>query len=368
MLLFAIGSVILGVVQPYLYMKIISTLSLVDVNNFFEVGMLIMLTPIIFFCLLTGFYFLRRVEVIVNGVLSGIFFSIVTINNISHHFSIYWILFGAVCGLIFSQIGYILKTKFASRSKLLKTILLSIISITIPIVVILCNIVFMGIFKIPVRSIFERYECQIKGGTYGYNWSLNSDMCYIEGEPYPVKPVIYLYPKQTQLVNVKINYKPGFFVTYPLYRNGWTVIASPQGRIVDTYDKKEYSYLYWEGNSDSDANYDLSTGFVVKGEDTVAFLQNKLSEIGLIPKEYNEFIVYWYPKMKKNPYNLIHFASKLEYNDKAELNILPEPDSLLRVFMVFKPLSSFTFLNPQVIRSFTRQGFSVVEWGGSELP
>lgn len=185
--------------------------------------------------------------------------------------------------------------------------------------------------------------------------------------PVAAKPVIYLYPERKTEVRVKVKFDPGFAVTYPSYRQGWDVTAEPQGKLIDNFDGKEYNYLFWEGNPDPNANYDLSTGFVIKGEDTVSFLQGKLSEMGLTPKEYNEFIVYWYPKMKENRYNLIHFASNSEYNDRVQMDIFPKPDSLLRVFMVYKPLIKFENIPPQIITPFQRYGFSVIEWGGSLL-
>ena len=57
----------------------------------------------------------------------------------------------------------------------------------------------------------------------------------------------------------------------------------------------------------------------------------------MTPREYNEFIVYWLPKMQDNPYNLISFQSEC-YTDTAKLDIDPTPDSVLRVFMAWKPL------------------------------
>ena len=113
-------------------------------------------------------------------------------------------------------------------------------------------------------------------------------------------------------------------------------------------------------------SWDLSTGFVVRAEDTISFLQEKLAKLGLTPREYNEFIVYWYPLMKNNPYNLIHFAGT-EYTDAAPLTITPAPDSLLRVFMVYKPLTEKINVPEQSLSSFERKGFSVVEWGGTEI-
>lgn len=179
------------------------------------------------------------------------------------------------------------------------------------------------------------------------------------------KPVIYLYPSQAQDVSVKLHFDGNVFATYPDYNNGWQVTAHPDGRIVS--DGAEYSYLFWEGYPSSERKYDWTTGFVVKGSETREFLQEKLAEIGLTPKEYNEFIVYWYPKMQDNEYNLIHFANYDEYDKYAELEIAPKPDSVLRVFMVYKPIDEPVDVTPQSFAEFHRNGFTVVEWGGSEL-
>jgi hypothetical protein len=80
---------------------------------------------------------------------------------------------------------------------------------------------------------------------------------------------------------------------------------------------------------------EIKEGFVVKNEDTVHFLQEKLAYLGLTPKEYNEFIVYRRPLMKQNKRNLISFLDE-EYTSQAPLTITPTPDSMQRVFMVFQ--------------------------------
>jgi hypothetical protein len=179
------------------------------------------------------------------------------------------------------------------------------------------------------------------------------------------KPVIYLYPQKDQKTSVKISYNGDITCTYPEYKNGWNVIAKPDGSLTNIDDKKEYSYLFWEGKSKFN-HWDLSQGFVVKREDTKSFLQNKLSEMGLMPKEYNDFIVYWLPQMQANKYNLIHFAGE-EYEDLAKLSINPKPDSILRVFMVYKPINSIIKIEGQKVKPFKRKGFCVVEWGGTEI-
>ena len=177
------------------------------------------------------------------------------------------------------------------------------------------------------------------------------------------KPVIYLYPEQETTVSVSLDYAGTLTATYPAYENGWTVTAEPDSTLYDE-NGDEYSYLFWEGENNTD--YDFSTGFCVAGADTADFLHEKLAEIGLTPREYNEFIVYWLPKMQDNPYNLISFQSEA-YTDAAKLDIDPTPDSLLRVFMAWKPLGRLQTIEPQTFTPFARDGFTVVEWGGCEV-
>jgi hypothetical protein len=176
------------------------------------------------------------------------------------------------------------------------------------------------------------------------------------------KPVIYLYPEYPTDVAVTLDYNGRLRSTYPKYGGGWSVTAYPDGTLINHADGREYSYLFWDG--DSRMKFDFSEGFVVKGEDSAEFLREKLSYMGLTPREYNEFIVYWMPMMEKNRYNLVAFQGA-SYTDNAALYITPEPDSVLRVFMAFRPIPKPIQIPPQELAPFERKGFTVVEWGGS---
>ena len=70
--------------------------------------------------------------------------------------------------------------------------------------------------------------------------------------------------------------------------------------------------------------------------------------------------------MQMNPYNFIHFAGA-ELDEIAKLTITPEPDSILRINMIFSPLNKRIEVTPQEITPFEREGFTVVEWGGVEI-
>ena len=177
------------------------------------------------------------------------------------------------------------------------------------------------------------------------------------------KPVIYLYPEESCRVDVKLNYEGTLTHTYPAYRDGWSVQAEPDGTLTDPATGRQYYCLFWEGQRQSE--YDLSRGFVIKGEDTAAFLEEALAKLGLNQREANEFIVYWLPRMENNPYNLISFQTEA-YTRGAELQIDPAPDTLIRVFMVWQASESYVNLEPQELTAPERNGFTVVEWGGTE--
>lgn len=187
------------------------------------------------------------------------------------------------------------------------------------------------------------------------DWEADPDVCY--------KPVIYFYPKEKMDVKVNLMLDGRLTCTYPTYENGWGVTALPDGTLTDSKGQ-QYNYLYWEG--ETYARYDMSKGFCVKGEDTAEFLEDALEKLGLNRRETNEFIVYWLPLMEQNPYNIISFQTDI-YTEAAQLQISPEPDTLIRVFMAWKKSDVCVPMKEQKLYAPERSGFTVVEWGGTEL-
>ena len=203
--------------------------------------------------------------------------------------------------------------------------------------------------------IFIKYN-----GRYGW---VNSQFITASGGM--AKPAIYLYPEEKVDVSVNVKLSEGKFTrTAPLYQNGWHVTAYPDGTLIDKATGKEYSYIYWE--SDSEPAYDWSKGYVVAGSDTREFLLEILPQMGLIPEEYNDFIDYWQPRMQKNTFNLITFQTTC-YTDVAQMMIDPQPDSILRIFMAYKAVDGPVDVTAPEIIPFERKGFTVVEWGGAEV-
>ena len=183
-------------------------------------------------------------------------------------------------------------------------------------------------------------------------------------EPVDEKPVIYLYPTETTEVTVSLDYTGTVSAAYPELKDGaWQVTAAPDGTL--TADGRTYPYLFWEGHSET--AYDFRRGFVVPGEGTAAFLEEKLAYLGLSDTEAADFITYWLPRMQDNEYNLIAFQGRA-YTDAVGLTVEPAPDTVIRVFMAWKPVDGDYELPEQELPHHDRSGFTLVEWGGTELP
>jgi len=176
------------------------------------------------------------------------------------------------------------------------------------------------------------------------------------------KPVIYFYPEEEMHVQVALDFKGEITTSYPKYKDGWDVDIHTDGSITDM-EGNRYSYLYWEGIAPYSAP--IEEGFVVSGEETAEFLRGKLEELGLNYRESNDFITYWLPDMEESNYNLISFVVE-EYEEVAGLKVTPEPDTMLRVFMVYKPIDEYVTIPEQSFEKIERKGFTIVEWGGGK--
>ncbi len=204
------------------------------------------------------------------------------------------------------------------------------------------------------------------------------------------KPVIYLYPKHSTEVSVKINVPTTFSTQIPSYNSGWKVLAHPDGTLknlqLETTDcntndynkigseyaknaciKNSYPYLYWSGNVGADYPT-VNNGSIIKRENLKNFLENKLTDIGFTINERNDFIEYWVPEMlkKEELFFRVSFITTQEMNRFIPMTVTPRPDSVYRLFMDWEPISKNPSkqLEEQLLPVIKRDGFTLIEWGG----
>lgn len=175
------------------------------------------------------------------------------------------------------------------------------------------------------------------------------------------KPVVYLYPTQTTVVNVRVG--ADVTVSDPLYPgDGWRgVLAQSDGRL--TYQNKKYDSLFWEGQGIG--RYPgIVSGTVVKRVDVEATIRRQLSEQGLNTKESADFMEFWTDKIPNKPYVRLTWLNTRQMDNLAPLYISPKPDTVIRVFLDMDGFDSPPKLAPQKLSAIPRKGFTVVEWGG----
>lgn len=186
---------------------------------------------------------------------------------------------------------------------------------------------------------------------------VSSDMLDVCGG----KPVIYLYPTEPTNVSVHVSPTGGISKSEPTYHSGWNVFAQPDGAL--TSNGQQYPYLFWEGGL---GKYQIpDAGFVVSKEKVKELLDNKLSFIGLNPKEISDFEEFWLQRMQSAPYYFVTFTTNTDMEKYAPLNINPKPDTVIRVLMDYKPLINNATVKLLQLQHTERKGFTVVEWGGA---
>lgn len=180
------------------------------------------------------------------------------------------------------------------------------------------------------------------------------------------KPIIYLYPTKETEISVKLLKKENITYSYPKYKDKWQVLAQPNGNLQDLSTGRNLYALYYESTNTKYFKVEKD-GFIVKGKDTIKFLEEKLAVLGLSEKEAEKFIIYWLPKLESNKYNYIRFATQDEINENMPIEINPNPDTIIRVLMTFKKLDNPINIREQQLKTPNRTGYTVVEWGGTEI-
>lgn len=182
------------------------------------------------------------------------------------------------------------------------------------------------------------------------------------------KPVIYLYPTVKTDITFTLDFKGKLLTTFPKYDDNWNITAYPDGKILDKKTNRFYTSLFWDGENNFDnEHYNYKDGFVVSKNNLTTFLIEKLEFMGLNTSETNEFVQYWLPILEKNETNFIHFWVNEDYNVFSKNNMNPKPDTSIRIFMEFYGLENPLKISEQILYKTKREGFTLVEWGGSDV-
>ncbi len=172
------------------------------------------------------------------------------------------------------------------------------------------------------------------------------------------KPNIYLYPVVDMDIAVTLGFPLGGSVieSIPEYGNGWNVHVSTTGIINDTYE-----FLFYEAiNPDV---WQMKQGWCIAQDDLEGFFQTNMQTWNFNQNEINDFIEYWIPRLTEFDYYVIYPQEKHLIEQVIEMDIVPAPDNLNRLFYLIAGSDEIQTIKIPTMTAFGRDGFTVVEWG-----
>ncbi|TCD66900.1 hypothetical protein EIP91_000739 [Steccherinum ochraceum] len=170
------------------------------------------------------------------------------------------------------------------------------------------------------------------------------------------KPMIYIWTAKSQRVTVNLTLPPEweFASLFPIapvttsdsrQTTAWRMFTRGGGKLLDEETGLELMSLSCEMRSKVSTS---ACGFRLGDEDSVllrvtesvGYLNSSLKALGLHVEARASFLRYFLPSFIGNEYIAIRFLSETLYSQVMNLDITPVPDVLVRIFMIFKGISS----------------------------
>ncbi|KAJ6465976.1 hypothetical protein DFH09DRAFT_1486115 [Mycena vulgaris] len=232
------------------------------------------------------------------------------------------------------------------------------------------------------------------------------------------KPVIYLFSPRAidASVCLTLTREWDLSVVYPVIPakrtlDGgesveWIVRTHPDGSLTERTTGLDVAYLFWEALTNHGAppsppsspvpghppaqtfspiTSDLSPAdsALLSVPEITPYLDAALRALGLHTEARTSFITYWLPALLKHTRVALRFVPQAAYEHTARLDIVPAPDVVTRVFMLFKgvaaedvgawptgaedPARWRAVVGVDVERAQDAGLFRVLEWGGMEV-
>ncbi|KIY48347.1 hypothetical protein FISHEDRAFT_65848 [Fistulina hepatica ATCC 64428] len=230
------------------------------------------------------------------------------------------------------------------------------------------------------------------------------------------KPVIYVFSPQPLEVTVKLSLVPQWEIShiYPIIpvtstpsgeELTWRVKTHENGSLTELNTGLDVSYLFWEAKTtgtpaslngrvcmDMDfcplsSKLTPNNSVLLPINSVTPYLNNVLRALGLHTEAVTSFITYWLPSLSKHAYVALRLVPQAAYEKVAPLAIIPTPDVVTRIFMLFKGIEDVSIGEWQNARerashditfwkdlvavdveaTTDAKKYRVIEWGGMEV-
>ncbi|WP_071429679.1 hypothetical protein [Angelakisella massiliensis] len=177
------------------------------------------------------------------------------------------------------------------------------------------------------------------------------------------KPNIYLYPETKTEITVTFDRPELLTVSDPLYGDGWTVTAHPDGTLEDAGGK--YGFLFYESLA-VPSIFRLDEGFVVKAEQREQTYRRVLEAYGFNEQEILDFIEYWTDYLEPGVDYVMYPLLTEGVDAEMPVRFSVQPDNIFRLWFGFVRYEGGAVPEPEIV-PMDRSGFEAVEWGGAVL-
>ncbi|KAF9061949.1 hypothetical protein BDP27DRAFT_1428424 [Rhodocollybia butyracea] len=177
----------------------------------------------------------------------------------------------------------------------------------------------------------------------------DGDTVYVYKRQLAGKPIIYIFPVQPN----KLENSTGWECVT------WNVRTHRDRTMTEKSTGLTVSYLYWEAVTEglppsppysprsepifSYLSDNDNISVVLPLSRVTPYLDAALKELGLHTEARTSFITYWLPSFNKHTHVALHFVSQHMYERAAPLHVVPKPDAVTRVFMLFNGVPESDF-------------------------
>ena len=173
-----------------------------------------------------------------------------------------------------------------------------------------------------------------------------------------LKPNIYLYPEETQMVKVTFLYPQRLTEVIPSYEHYWQVEAAPNGLLDGTY-----GFLFYEAIV-QESLFQQNHGWVLSVDNRVEDFESMLNLYGFNATEQKDFIEFWQGRLCEDISYAVYPQGTRIIDQAMPVEVMPEPDRSYRIWFYYIPYDGQAVVEPETVEFIERQGFTLVEWGG----
>ncbi|KAF7330044.1 Ubiquitin family protein [Mycena kentingensis (nom. inval.)] len=191
----------------------------------------------------------------------------------------------------------------------------------------------------------------------------------------------------------------------------WSVRTKTDGTLLDRGSGVDVSYLFWEALTNPIGDelspppspilgaidgfrpalarnaFKHATSVALTIQELPLYVDATLLDLGLDTEARTSFITYWLPSFLEHNHILLSFVPQSAYEAAAPLTIVPAPNAITRVFMIFRALDDAEVASclwekkearpigmwrgvigvPERAQQADASLFRVLEWGGMEV-